>query len=456
MSLRSRKQWFTVMALLLVVSMVVSACGAKKTPTQAPAPTKAPAVPTKAPAAKTQVLRVSAPPWIFKKFPLEEVSKRFEQAHPGVKIELTRVNKWSAPTYITEWKNGKTPVDVFVGGSGSMLAPLITGGWLEPLDDMLTGDMAKDKFVSGFLAAGHYKKPNGSGTYYPVLPFMGEVAIIGVNTKIFKKSGLWKDGHPMPIPSWNENDFFGYFEKIKPNAPAGAHVEIWDREYMQYDYCSGLIAMTGHCVAQNGKGFDVTSDAAKKWLTYLQKMNKDGIGAWTTTDDAGYSKWKTGQAGTLLAAQGHVMELVSVTKNESDIAYMGWPNSDKNGSIIWTHSAWIPKVSPNKDLAKQFIREEIFSKYFQQWSFNHYGKLPSIKAYYGDGITWFKGEMPTILAIANNSKPIPLFKDMEKYLDILSKYLPEAAFGRMSVEDALNGIKKDSANLDFTDMRAPQ
>jgi len=430
--------------------VVLAACQPAQTPTKVPAqPTSAPT-----PTVQKQVLRVSAPPWIFKKFPLEEVAKRFEKDHPGVTVKLTRVDKWSAPTYITEWKGGKTSVDVFVGGSGSMLGPIIAGGWLEPMDSMLTGSMAKDKFVGGFLAAGHYKKPDGSGAYYPVLPFMGEVAIIGVNTNIYKKAGLWTNGRPAPIPSWDENAFFSYFEKLKPYAPAGAHVQIWDREFMQYDYCTGLIAMTGTCMASNGKGFDVSSKAAHKWLSMLQEMHKKGLGAWATKDEDGYSKWKTGQAGTFLAAQGHIMELVSVTKKESDIAYTAWPGANKNGSVIWTHSVWIPKVSKKKELGKQFIREQIFSKYFQQWSFNHYGKLPVLKAYYGDGITWFKGEMPTILAVADHSKPIPLFKDMEQYLDILQKYLPEAAFGRMSVDDALAGVAKESANLDFTDLRA--
>jgi len=440
------QRWIKTIVVLVILALVVLACAPAK-------PTKAPeAQPTKQPA--KQVLRVSAPPWIFKKFPLEDVAKRFEKDHPDVTVKLTRVDKWSAPTYITEWKSGKTSVDVFVGGSGSMLGPVIAGDWLEPMDDMLTGSMAKDKFVGGFLAAGYYKKPDGSGAYYPVIPFMGEVAIIGTNTKIYKEAGLWKNDRPAPIPGWDEDEFLGYFKKLKDYAPAGAHVQIWDREFMQYDYCTGIIAMTGTCLAADGKGFDVTSDAAKKWLGLIQKMHKEGVGAWATKDEDGYSKWKTGQAGSFLAAQGHIMELVRVTKNESDIAYMGWPGADKNGSVIWTHSVWIPKASSNKDLAKQFIREQIFSQYFQQWSFNNYGKLPVMKDYYGDGITWFQGEMPIILAVADASKPIPLFKDMEEYLDILMKYLPEAAFGRMSVDDALAGIQKESAGLDFTDMRA--
>jgi hypothetical protein len=34
------------------------------------------------------------------------------------------------------------------------------------------------------------------------------------------------------------------------------------------------------------------------------------------------------------------------------------------------------------------------------------------------------------------------------------KYLPDAAFGRISVDEALAKIAEESADLDFTDLRA--
>jgi len=403
---------------------------------------------------EVKTLRVAAPPWIYLKFDLENFAKEFDKNHPEVKLELIRADKWGGPTYITEWKQGTTPFDVFVGGSGSMLAPLIAGGWTEPMDSMFTGDMAQDKFVGGFLSAGHYKKPEDNGTYYPCIPFVGEVSIIGVNTSIMKDAGLWEDGSPTPIPSWEPEAFRNWFGALNEASDLGAHVQIWDREFMQYNYAGPIKAMTGTFMEEDGRGFDVTSDAAKRWLTYLQEMHDEGVAAFTTTDDQGYQKWKTNATGSFYAAQGHIMELVSVTEDESDIAYLGWPDADQNGSIIWTHSVWIPKVAKNKDLAKAFIREVVFSKEMQQWSFNNYGKLPVMKDYYGDGITWFQDQMPTILSVADASSPIPLFADLQEYLDILYKYLPEAAFGRMSVDKALQNIQDESEGLDFSDLRA--
>ncbi|RKX78471.1 MAG: hypothetical protein DRP87_06295 [Spirochaetes bacterium] len=434
---------FLLLALAVLFVSSVFAGGQKEVKKEEPAAAK-----------EVKVLRVAAPPWIFKKFDLEEFSIKWAKNNPNVKLELIRADKWSAPTYITEWEQGTTPFDVFVGGSGSMLAPVIKGNWTEPMDGIFTGKLVKENFVGGFLAAGKYKKPDGSGANYPVLPFMGEVAIIGVNTDIMKKAGLWQNGKPVPIPSWNEEEFFNWFRKLGKAADLGAHVQIWDREFMQYNYAGPIMAMTGTFTEKNGKGFDITSDAARKWLSYLQKMYKEGLGAWTTSDEEGYQKWKTGASGSFYAAQGHIMELVGVTKDESDIAYIGWPGAEENGSIIWTHSVWIPKVSKMKEVAMQYIREVVFSKEMQQWSFNNYGKLPVMKEYYGEGITWFQDQMPTILAVADASRPIPLYADLQKYLDILVKYLPEAAFGRMDVDKALDSIQKEVQALNFTDLRA--
>ena len=401
-----------------------------------------------------KTLLLAAPPWIQKKTATLSAAEAFQKAHADVKVEVITVDKWGGPTYIPEWQAGKTSFDLFVSGTGTKLAPLIVDGWLEPLDDMLKGGMAKDAIVGGFLSEGYYKKPDGSGAFYPMIPFLGEVAIVGINTGIMKQAGLWKDG-PVAMPGWEEQAFFDWFRKMKPFADQGAHVQIWDKEFLQYNYVGPILAMNGTFMDSSGKGFDVTSPEAKKWLGMVQKMAAEKLGNWTVTDTAGYEAWKTGKAGSFFAAQGHTMELVmSAGAPEDAIGYVSWPGSERNGSIIWTHSVWIPKASKAKDVAKTFIREQVFSKEFQQWQFNNWGKLPTLKEAYGSGIERYNEYMPMILNIADNSQSVPLFKDLQTYADILDKYLPDAANGRISVDEALAKIKAESANLDFTDVRA--
>jgi maltose-binding protein MalE len=77
-----------------------------------------------------------------------------------------------------------------------------------------------------------------------------------------------------------------------------------------------------------------------------------------------------------------------------------------------------------------------------------------MKDYYGEGIERFQDQMDAILTVADASQPVPLYADMEEYLDILVKYLPEAAFGRMDVEEALQAVQEETADLDYTDLRA--
>ena len=235
--MRLQRSWTVVMALVLLVVMVVACV---PPPTAAPAETEAAPAETEAAPAETEAapaeteaatgelegtLRISAPPWIIKKFPLEDSIDRFTADHPGVTVELNAEDKWNVATHIAEWREGTTSVDLYIGGSGSMLAPVITGEWSVPMDDMLVDDLAPENWVGGFLSAGHYKKPDGSGTYYPVLPFVGEVAIIGVNTVIAENAGLMDGAAVKPIPSFEEEEFMGWMQAL------GVTMGLWLRSY---------------------------------------------------------------------------------------------------------------------------------------------------------------------------------------------------------------------------------
>jgi predicted small lipoprotein YifL len=99
-----KHSWQIIFLLLLLLFM--TACGntapAAVPPAQAQ-PQVEPTSPGKTPAANDETdklqgtLRLSAPPWIFKKFPLEEAAKEFEADIQGQFAELTRVDKWNVP-----------------------------------------------------------------------------------------------------------------------------------------------------------------------------------------------------------------------------------------------------------------------------------------------------------------------------------------------------------------------
>jgi len=149
------KKLFVVLSLLLVVMLLVTACGPKATPTPAPAPTAAPAAaaePTKAPAAAVEPTKApeatkapAAPAaatitlwhgWTGAEADaLAEVIKAFQDANPGVTVDTLAVpfdqlkNK-----YTTEASTGGGP-DLLIGPK-DWIGELSQAGLIAPLDDL--------------------------------------------------------------------------------------------------------------------------------------------------------------------------------------------------------------------------------------------------------------------------------------------------------------------------------
>ena len=150
------KKLFVVLSLLLVVMLLVTACGPKATP--APEPTAAPAAaaePTKAPAAeptkatglsRRRPLRLLRQPRVVlslcgtaglvpRRTPLAEVIKAFQDANPGVTVETLAVpfdqlkNKFT-----TEASTGGGP-DLLIGPK-DWIGELSQAGLIAPLDDL--------------------------------------------------------------------------------------------------------------------------------------------------------------------------------------------------------------------------------------------------------------------------------------------------------------------------------
>ncbi len=149
------KKLFVVLSLLLVVMMLVTACGSQATPAPAPAPTTAPAAaaePTKAPAAEpTTAPEPTAAPkpveptastialwhgWTGAEADvLAEVLTAFQAANPGVTVETLAVpfdqlkNK-----YTTEASTGGGP-DLLIGPK-DWIGELSQANLIMPLDDV--------------------------------------------------------------------------------------------------------------------------------------------------------------------------------------------------------------------------------------------------------------------------------------------------------------------------------
>jgi molybdate transport system substrate-binding protein len=106
-----------ILALTLVLSVLLTACGFSDTPT--PAPTVA------LPSASAHTLTVFAAASLTQAF--GEMGKAFEAAHPGVSVTF---NFAGSQTLVTQIQQG-APADVFASASGTNMDAAVNGGFVD-------------------------------------------------------------------------------------------------------------------------------------------------------------------------------------------------------------------------------------------------------------------------------------------------------------------------------------
>ncbi|HUW15395.1 MAG TPA: extracellular solute-binding protein [Anaerolineae bacterium] len=169
-----------LLALSLIVVLIVAGCGQKAEPTQAPAPTAAPAKATEAPAKPTAVpAKPTEPPavaapavdelviWWAEWDPanyLQEVGNLYE-AETGIKVTVVQEPWGSYQNRVTaEWAARGTGFDMVVGDS-QWIGQGVTEGHYMDMTEFLTSTGLKDTVTEATLRYyGEY--PTGSGNYY--------------------------------------------------------------------------------------------------------------------------------------------------------------------------------------------------------------------------------------------------------------------------------------------------
>lgn len=392
--------------------------------------------------AAQRVLRIEADAWIIGKFPVREAAERFMQDHPDVKVEVKAKDyKDFVQTYLLMWSENRTTVDLGIGGMAMQLAPLVGADLLIDLGDVLMGPMAKDRFVDSFLSAARFVGKDGQA-YYPVLPFMGEVMTLNVNKTFWDKIGaLDEQGSPKAPKDWDELE--DLLTKLTQAAPAQGLSVDWGWNFILYSYAGGILALKGDIYGPEGSMLDVESDAALRWLEMNRRWIEKGIAAEGTITDVNFGRdnFNAGIIPMIYTAHSRFIE-GGADLGEENTSAIPLPGALDNGTIVYTHTIYVPKASSNQDLAKQFIQEQIFSKWFQQWSYNRYGKLPVITEFYED-LGWYVDEAAMMLKMAENGVYMPKYRGSEELLDIFLEHIHGVLLGLKSPAEGLAAIRKD-------------
>ena len=209
-----RKSVLYLLSLLLVVSMLLTACGGAATQAPAqPAATEAPAQPaaTKAPAqpAATEApAKVTVTWWhISTKDPglsdWQKMADDYMAAHPNVTIEITVLENEAFKTKLTTVMQSGDPPDIFQSWGGGTFNQQVDAGLLKDITADLNADTAwRDSFAPGALGVYSYQGKN-----YGVPWDMGMVGF-WYNKDLFKQAGI--DATPT---TWTE--FLDVVQKLK-------------------------------------------------------------------------------------------------------------------------------------------------------------------------------------------------------------------------------------------------
>ncbi len=166
--------------------------------------------------------------------------KEFEELHPGVKIEYTKLT----------WAGGNEKLDVSVAagqppdicGSGLRL-PYVLQGALEPIDDFLTAEDLKD-FHEGSLNA---VKLNGK---YWGWPWYNTLYVMYLNADIFNERGvpLPKDGE------WTWDEFLSAMQKLTFDRDGDGKTDVYG---FGFTFQPTYLQPFGFIYAEGGRILDI-------------------------------------------------------------------------------------------------------------------------------------------------------------------------------------------------------
>jgi multiple sugar transport system substrate-binding protein len=393
-------------------------------------------------------LRVAANGWIIQKFPVEAAAQDFMKKHPGVKVEvIPNDDDTFVRQYLLEWSQGRNPADLGIGGTPGQLAAFVAKGYLAPWTDFLEGAFAKEKFIGPYLQSGVFK-----GVQY-ALPFMGEVMMFSVNKPMLKTAGLLgADGQATAPQTWG--DLRGFCEKLTAanSGKPGCSIH-WGFSFAAYDYFTCLLGATGTLYEGGTNLIDFSSPAAHECLAVGRDLIAKG---WSmkesvSDDNGGRRVFVAGGVGALLEAASREAE-AAATQGVDKVGLMPAPGTDKNGTIVFSHSLYIPKATDEnaRKLAVAFVREEILTPQFGQSGLKKFGKLPTyLPAWAGlEGDPTYKLE----LSVAEHGVNPPLYAGYDQLDTYMQQEIAKAVLGTESVDDALKALREEIRTVNLTDL----
>jgi multiple sugar transport system substrate-binding protein len=387
-------------------------------------------------------LRIEAAAWILQKFPVEDAGKKFMQAHPNVKVQVTAMQDTNLDAYMLNWAAGDVNVDLAFGGATATVAKLAYKDLLAPWNGFFTGDFTRDKFLT------HSVELNKKGSDYYALPFMVEGMALEANKAMMIDAGLAQAGKPTYPKTLD--DLYLYAKKMTKGS--GDVKDVYGFSWNFTNFGDQSLFFAVNCLggkpytADGGPNLDAPEIA--KTFSFIKKVTVDGYGSKGTITDtnAGRSGYFARKVAIILEAASRAIE--AKPQIDGDAIVIPFPGEEQNGSYIYAHNAYIPKASKVRDAAWAFMKEQALGKDFARFGADKWGKLPSLKRNY-EGLSADFSEIQNWLANPKTIGDMP-WVEGSKLNDMLWKTEQELVTTNLSADDAARRFRTEASKLNLS------
>jgi len=332
-----------IILISLSLFVLVSLIGCKSTPTSTPSPTSKPAEATTV-SESTEVVSKGKVVILSRDTTLEGYAEYIAKAEAATGLDIEYIATPTNPDdrqakFTTVLSSGDTTIDI-VDINDEMISAFKQTGWLEPLDDVMTEEVAarfpKEYIDQMLMYNGHYYS----------MPLFLSVLVMWINQDILDKTGL-------ETPTDKESFDAFLAAASDPENGVYGYGDSWDKAYA-YISLGVFVNLFG------GDFTDWTNPNSRAAVEYMHSMVQNG---YTPLDqmadiyESMHQKFFDNKYGIILAFTGGLKQFInSGNYGEDGLHIIPMPTFTNSASYFSTWQYAINAASQNKEGAKELLR----------------------------------------------------------------------------------------------------
>ena len=370
---------------------------------------------------------------------IEEIIKPFEEANPGIKVELTAI-PWDE-----YWK--KMQVGIAGGDTYDVFAMSVAYAWefahkgmvmnLQPLYEEIVAEHGEDYLYGNMLDVGRY--PDPTGDLY-AMPYGWVGSLLFYNKTMFDEAGL-----DYPTDDWSWDDLWDAAEKlVSGQGPAKKYgFRVWISHELLHAYIN---AAGGHVLNDEMTECLINQPEAVAALEELKNKIDAGICPTIASMEGQPDPFLTGKVGMTVGGSYAIESYREITDFEWDCVMVPY-NAQTGKRVIYggPDSLAISATTEHPEEAMKFL--EYYCASGRSVESFMGGKASIVRAISEDEAWLEKGQLPenkaALLKSAEYLKGADFcYKWSEWYTSIIGNELNSAFNGDITMQEACDTAAK--------------